>query len=192
MNKIDELEYKVNRLSKQVCKIKKTVEDIDDDITVVENYSALPDPTTVSGKFYWVSNPQGVKWTPDWDWLPFGIGAPYYGVGMYFSNGVTWEYTDLPYQATQTEVNTGVNNDKFVTPLTLKNRLDTIIANANYLHDQGVPSDTWIINHNLGKYPSVTIIDSSNREVVGDVRHPSTIQTVLYFNNPFSGRATLN
>jgi hypothetical protein len=88
------------------------------DIEVVLNYSALPDPTTVSGQFYWVSNSQGTKWTPDWDWLPLGLGDPYYTNGMYYSNGVFWEYTPLPYQATQTEVNTGTNEDKFVTPKT--------------------------------------------------------------------------
>jgi len=33
------------------------------DITVVANYSALPNPTTVGGEFYWVSNSQGTKLT---------------------------------------------------------------------------------------------------------------------------------
>jgi hypothetical protein len=83
-------------------------------ITVVANYSALPPPATVTGKFYWTEASQGIEW------LPGNWGGTYYGKGMYYSNGVTWEPIPVPFQATQAEVNTGTNNDRFVTPLTLK------------------------------------------------------------------------
>ena len=82
-------------------------------ITVVANYSALPDPTLHSGEFYWAESSQGIPYTPDW------FGGAYYQKGMYYSNGVTWEYTPVPFQATQAEVNAGTNIDKFVTPATL-------------------------------------------------------------------------
>jgi len=84
-------------------------------ITVVANYSALPDPTTVSGQFYWCENSQGTAW------LPGSLGGTYYSAGMYYSNGVSWSFIAVPYQATQDEVNTGTNTDKFVTPSTLSN-----------------------------------------------------------------------
>jgi hypothetical protein len=85
------------------------------EITVVANYSALPDPTTVSGEFYWAEASQGTSW------LPGSLGGTYYNSGMYYSNGVAWQFMNVPYQATQAEVNTGTNTDKFVTPNTLKN-----------------------------------------------------------------------
>jgi hypothetical protein len=81
-------------------------------ITTVANYSALPSATAVSGKFYWCEASQGTKW------LPFSVGGTYYPLGMYYSNGVTWEYSETPYQATLSEVNTGTNTDKFVSPYT--------------------------------------------------------------------------
>jgi len=84
-----------------------------DDITVVANYSALPVAGTVTGQFYWCSASQGTAW------LPFSLGGTYYSAGLYYSNGVTWEFMAVPYQATQAEVNTGTNTDKFVTPATL-------------------------------------------------------------------------
>jgi len=84
-------------------------------ITVVANYSALPDPTTVSGSFYWTEASQGTAW------LPGALGGTYYNSGMYYSNGTNWSFVNVPYQATQAEVNTGTNNDKFVTPSTLSN-----------------------------------------------------------------------
>lgn len=84
-----------------------------DDITVVANYSALPAVGTVTGKFYWCSASQGTYW------LPGSLGGTYYSAGLYYSNGVTWEFLDVPYQATQATVNTGTNTDQFVTPATL-------------------------------------------------------------------------
>lgn len=84
-------------------------------ITVVANYSALPAAGTATGEFYWCSASQGTPWIGGlW-------GGTYYNKGMYYSNGVTWEFMDVPYQATQATVNTGTNDDQFVTPKTFTN-----------------------------------------------------------------------
>lgn len=92
--------------------------DINSDIiTVVENFSALPDPTTVNGEFYWAESSQGTKY------LPAGLGGTYYNAGLYYSNGVNWTFVEVPYQATQAEVDAGTNTDKFVTPATLLGNL---------------------------------------------------------------------
>lgn len=97
----------------------------------VANYSALPLASTVPSEFYWVSTSQGT-----W-WLPGSLGGTYYPKGLYFSNGVDWEYSENPYQATQAEVNTGTNTDKFVTPATLKNstqwllKQDELVSGVN-------------------------------------------------------------
>lgn len=79
------------------------------------NYSALPDPITHMGYFYWVDQPQGTKW------LPGSLGGTYRAKGLYYSNGVSWETADVPFQATQLTVNAGLNDNQFVTPLTLTN-----------------------------------------------------------------------
>jgi len=89
-----------------------------DDITVVANYSALPAANTVTGQFYWCSASQGTSW------LPGSLGGTYYSAGLYYSNGVSWEFIAVPYQATQAEVHTGTNNDKFVTPATFAGEKD--------------------------------------------------------------------
>ncbi|MCC7514531.1 MAG: hypothetical protein IT212_07545 [Bacteroidia bacterium] len=79
----------------------------------VANYSALPAPGTATGRTYIVLASQGTQW------LPGSLGGTYYGKGYYYDNGVTYTYSEIPYNATQTEVNTGTNTDKFVTPATL-------------------------------------------------------------------------
>ena len=61
-----------------------------------------------------------------------------------------------------------------------------------YEYDQSGVSDDWTITHNLGKYPSVTVVDSAGTEVVGDVTYISENVINIKFNSAFSGTAYLN
>lgn len=126
-------------------------------ITVVANYSALPNPTTVSGQFYWCESSQGTSW------LPGSLGGTYYNSGMYYSNGVSWSFVNVPYQATQTEVNTGTNTDKFVTPSTFANaskwntKQDSL-TDVNFgSFSNGLTAKTTIVDAD-----SVNIVDSAD------------------------------
>lgn len=71
---------------------------------------------------------------------------------------------------------------------------DVIIdtTDKNYFYIQNTASNIWEITHNLNKYPSVTIIDSSGNEVIGDVEYNSVNQVTLTFAGAFKGTATLN
>ena len=62
----------------------------------------------------------------------------------------------------------------------------------HYTHNQAVPSSVWTIAHNMGKNPSVSIVDSAGDEVVGQVIHTSLNQVVISFTAAFSGKAYLN
>lgn len=65
-------------------------------------------------------------------------------------------------------------------------------GDKNYYHTQGVPAEEWIIEHNLGKYPSVTVISSAGEEIYCDKRFPSMNKVVLNFGTAISGAAFLN
>lgn len=65
-------------------------------------------------------------------------------------------------------------------------------GDLSFAHTQSTASDTWVITHNLGKYPAVTVVDSANDECEGNVNHVSTSQLVITFSAAFSGRAFLN
>ena len=67
-----------------------------------------------------------------------------------------------------------------------------IVYDKNYLFIQNQVSDEWIINHNLNKYPSVTVIDSADNEVIGEVEYLDKNNLKIKFANGFSGKATLN
>lgn len=67
-----------------------------------------------------------------------------------------------------------------------------IDGDKTYVHYQNVQSDTWEIQHNLDKYPSITVVDSANNIVVGDIRYVDTNNVVVTFTAPFSGKAFCN
>lgn len=53
-------------------------------------------------------------------------------------------------------------------------------------------SDSVLVNHNLNKYPSVTVINSANDEVVGELEYININSLLVTFIGSFSGKITCN
>lgn len=62
----------------------------------------------------------------------------------------------------------------------------------HYVHNQSLPLIEWTIVHNMGKYPSVSVVDSANDEVIGEVSYIDTNSLTIKFTAQFSGKAYLN
>lgn len=67
-----------------------------------------------------------------------------------------------------------------------------VVSDKHYRHTQGIPATTWTIAHNLGKYPSVTVVDTSGTEYECDVTHIDANNCIIHFSVGFSGYADLN
>lgn len=65
-------------------------------------------------------------------------------------------------------------------------------GDKSYIHTQLTASTSWTIDHTLGKYPSVTIVDSGNNVVVGDIQYNTTNQLTVTFQSSVSGKAYIN
>ena len=61
-----------------------------------------------------------------------------------------------------------------------------------YTHNQAVSSNYWVITHNLGFFPSVSVVDSGGNMVVGDVTYISENQISIAFSASFGGKAYLS
>ena len=61
-----------------------------------------------------------------------------------------------------------------------------------FIHEQNTASDTWDICHKLGKYPSVTVVDSAGNEVTTDVQYIDKNNCIVTTNGKFKGIAYLN
>jgi hypothetical protein len=71
-------------------------------------------------------------------------------------------------------------------------RLATASGNSRrHVHTQGTVSSSWVITHSLGGKPSVTVVDSADTVVVGEVTYNSNSQVTVTFSAPFSGYAYL-
>jgi len=58
--------------------------------------------------------------------------------------------------------------------------------------EQVGPLFDWTINHNLGRYPEITIIGVDGNQLVTDVEHVSKNTAILHFGIATSGKAVCN
>ncbi len=65
-------------------------------------------------------------------------------------------------------------------------------ADKTYIHYQLSSSSTWAIAHNLGKMPSVMVVDSADTVFVGEITYIDNNNLEITFASPFSGKAYLN
>ena len=65
-------------------------------------------------------------------------------------------------------------------------------ARVSYNHVQGVASSSWVINHNLGFYPNVTVQDSAGNIVEGEITYTTLDSITVTFSTAFSGEAYLS
>ena len=88
----------------------------------------------------------------------------------------------------------GDNGHWFVWDANLGEYVDTGVdaSNGTYTHNQLTPSDHWLIEHNLGRNPSVSVVDSAGSIVTGEVRYLDTNNIEIIFLGAFSGTAYLN
>lgn len=67
-----------------------------------------------------------------------------------------------------------------------------VVTSTTYIHEQGVASDTWEINHNLNKYPSVTVIDTAGTIFSAQVEYNDENTCTVYINGATKGKAFIN
>lgn len=58
-----------------------------------------------------------------------------------------------------------------------------------YTHTQSSASDAWVVNHNLGYRPAVSVLSVGGKEMLAGVVHTSTNQFVVSFDQPTAGLA---
>lgn len=63
---------------------------------------------------------------------------------------------------------------------------------SHYTHNQNSVSDTWSVTHNLGKKPSVTVVDSADTVLYGAVSYTDDNSLTITLSAPTSGKAYMN
>lgn len=68
----------------------------------------------------------------------------------------------------------------------------TFAGDKTFDFEQTIPSATWNIQHNLGKFPSITVVDTVNTVVIGEYTYIDNNNVRLNFSAAFGGKAYLN
>lgn len=148
----------------------------------VANYSALPDPTVVADDAIYIADAaQGTAW------LPGSLGGTYYPAGFYSSDGTSWIYAGSAAQATLSEVNTGTNNDKFVTPSTFTNADKW---GTKFNQPTGTTSQYLKGDGSLGFFPTNSALSFLFSSVNSDIGDYESAPIISLFSN--SGIASLS
>ena len=61
-----------------------------------------------------------------------------------------------------------------------------------FIFSQVVPSTVWNVSHNLGKFPSISVVDTANTVVTGQYNYTDNNNVTLTFSAGFAGKAYLN
>lgn len=67
-----------------------------------------------------------------------------------------------------------------------------VVSISNFVFTQSVPSNIWVIQHDLNKFCSVTVVDSAKQVCIGDITYNDLNHLTITFSAPFSGQAYLN
>jgi hypothetical protein len=101
------------------------------------------------------------------------------------------------------------NNDYYIATLTFKGgngniaaqgtqytliqfNIDDSAGDKNFVFTQAVASNTWAIQHNLNKFPSVTSVNINNIEMYGEVVFTDVNNLTINFTSASSGKAYIN
>ena len=116
--------------------------------------------------------------------------------GVYNVTAVTQDSSETNFydlSLTHTSSNGNLNN--------LKSYSISILSagDKNLLHTQSSSSTTWTVNHNMGKYPSVSIVECNPTAnevdgdlVIGEVTYNSINQLTIKFASAIRGVAYIN
>lgn len=63
---------------------------------------------------------------------------------------------------------------------------DTVVFN------QSIAANVWTINHNLNQFPSVSLVDTLNKNIMADIKYINSNQIIVTFSRPVAGKAYLN
>ena len=72
------------------------------------------------------------------------------------------------------------------------NSAESSLADKHYTHNQNNAATIWNVTHNLGKYPSVSVVLSTGKQGIAEVDHINNNSLTITLMSAESGKAYLN
>lgn len=103
-------------------------------------------------------------------------------------------FLDLTLDAVN--ANGNILEDQFygvaVYPGFINPHIDPIGGDKTFVYTQAVAASVWYVEHNLAKFPSVSVVSDDNTQVFGEVEYIDNDNLIITFNAAFSGKAYMN
>jgi hypothetical protein len=114
--------------------------------------------------------------------------------GIYKLSALTQDVAEPTFynaSFTLTDSNGVLAIDKYYGFAVYPNPVD-VVGDKNFVFTQDVASNTWVIQHNLNKFPSVTSVNINNIEMYGEVVFTDVNNLTINFTSASSGKAYIN
>lgn len=79
------------------------------------------------------------------------------------------------------------DEDYMISPVSLDGASD-----KTFIFTQDTPANPWIVNHNLNKFPSATMVLSTGQVGIADIRYIDANNLTITFSGDESGKAYMN
>ena len=112
--------------------------------------------------------------------------------GVYTLDSLTQDPTDPTFYNASVTFKAGNGSLQNTNLYYIESSAIGLEGDKNFVYTQAAPAITWTITHNLEKYPSVSIVNSSNQLGYGQVNYISLNQLTVTFSAAFAGKAFLN
>jgi hypothetical protein len=103
-------------------------------------------------------------------------------------------FLDLELEAVN--ANGNILEDKFygvaVYPGFVNPHIDPNVGDKTFVFTQATASAVWNVQHDLAKFPSVSVVSDDNIQVFGEVEYIDDNNLTITFNGAFSGKAYMN
>lgn len=110
---------------------------------------------------------------------------------VYKQNGTKYDLMTNIDIATDSSGVTIISPEAFTGYVLLVNGEDAG-GDKTFVYEQAIAADVWVINHNLAKYPSVTVADSAGNIFYPAVKYNNENRCTVMMNGATTGKAFLN
>lgn len=107
-------------------------------------------------------------------------------------NYATVEYVNDAFDSVGAANNLIFTPTSEITSTNVQAAIEEVRSRSRFVHTQASASDTWSITHNMRFFPNVSIVDSAESKVIGEVTYISQNALTVTFSHSFSGKAYLS
>jgi hypothetical protein len=107
-------------------------------------------------------------------------------------NYATVEYVNDAFSDAGDAATLIFNPTSEITSTTVQGAIEEVRSRSRFVHNQASASSTWNITHNMRFFPNVSIVDSAESKVIGEVTYISENALTVTFSHSFAGKAYLS